>query len=1118
MRVAIWYILIIMRNIFESDGLSRAKRLERATSPVTLPVLEERFPILLARALSQSDLSSIYKFQSLVVLLEIEQFDADAAEKTFMLFSAAEDFVPAVYALTLQMDDWCKRLEYACLSGNSLALLKDLSGQISANISPMFVPFYKQYGNYTSGASPRQIWLAAKQKGIDANQSDDFPRCLYLLLLASIRLMQSKCELYRDEIYSSGKMDPSLAIIVAFLHNYKDIATAYNARWQEIPMFYLNEILKVSCRKQCAGTTWLSFDSSSVGVGTVLPKDSYWKAEQDNLASGYKLLSDMRLTRMTLAATKMVVTERNKERYPEAALNYVTALKQQDATEAPFSSAQTGFCLRSPMLLLGEGMREVHILFGLTAESLRLMDNMILQVAQVQDISWDEAQFKVLRDAFCLEVITQAGWTSVESFFIRFEEHRGLRLVFRLSDSFPAITSLESDELPALRLLVNPAAWLFPYSWARQIFIQFVRIKVTVQGLRSISIYNDLGRIDVNQAFPPFGVMGERGSWLAFGSYEMTCKPVKTVDFSFRWQRLPACVGGLKEYYRTYDKEIDNRSFRVRIEQLRNRDWKPLADSDACCLFRTSSEPVPQPEAPLTEHTSLHFSALEHAALPLGRMDKYQLADARSGFYRLIFAEPEMGFGTHEYRRLFADIMMHNSRARNKKPLPELPLSLLMDALELGYVADEEYLFDVGSTSILDYSYIRPLSDHTATLPDAVRPIVLLDGPEDEGNLMIGIQGACGENMIRMYLDLEPLQREIDHDYLPQTDWYYKDTSHWVKVEPIHILRDDTGGLMHSGAVILQFPFCITPELTDSDGLFWICIAVHSNLCNCSRVCGIYLNVVEAEPVLKEETIRSIPGLLSCKRVAPLAGANTGEGEAEVRTRMSERIAHRHRLLLPSEYEQMTLQEFPDIVKVKCFPRMDAKQLNRNSIVTLAAIHTRGGGAYPLCTDELLFTIENVLKQYASPFVKIDVINPVYEEVTVFCGISLKNGETAGAAIQEVNNALRACIAPWDQTGEMPVFGYSFSLRDMISRIKEGGKVSMVHGIKLLQVISRTDGKYDLREYLLADGDEQMVAPSLPWAILVPALRQYVKLVAGNEWSGEIEIGDLEIDNTFVIK
>lgn len=1117
MHVLTWYIHSIMRNISESDGLSRERRLERALAPVTLAVLEERFPILLARALSQSDFSSIYKFQPLVVLLEIELFDTDAAEKTFMEYSIAEKFIPAVYELTSQMDDWCRRLEYACLSGKQLTLLKDLSGQIATNISPMFSTFYKQYGNYP-GEPPRQIWLVAGKRSREEIKSDDFSRRFYLLLLASVRLLQSKCELYREEIYSSGKMDPSLAVIVAFLHNYGEIAGSFNMRWRALPMFYLNEILKAVRKKQFDGITWLSFESTPVGTGTVLHRDTYLKADKDKLASGYKLLSDVRLTQMSLAEMVVVVVEKNKERYPEAALEYVTAVKQRVVPNKTYSSVPIGFCLHSAMLLLGEGKREVNVLFSLTSDSLIFMDDTIAQVARIQEISRDEALFKMLHDAFYLWVSTSEGWQSVENFYLRFEEGEGLRLVFRLDEDFPSVSSLEGELEPSMRLLVNSTAWLFPYSWARKMYIKSVKINVSVQGLRHFQVYNDLGSIDIHQAFSPFGTAGEKGAWFAFGCYEMACKAVKTVDFNFNWQHLPTCNGGLEEYYKTYNKSIDNRSFKGRIDQLRSRGWKPLADSDLLYLFRTSPESVPQKDEPLVEHVEMHFSVSENSVLPLGMADKFHLSNVRSGFYRLMLTEPDMGFGMYEYHRLFAETMMYNSRARRKKPLPEVPLSLSMDTSQLGYVAEEECFFNVGNTSEIRFSHIRPLSNQNNSYSDNSHPIAMLDGPEDEGNLLIGIKGAIGENLIRMYLEMELLQREIDHDFLPHTDWYYRDASCWVQMDAVNVLRDDTGGLMHSGAVVLQLPFCVTPEMTDSEEIFWLCVGVHSHLDNCSTLRSIYLNVAEVKPEMTEGVKLSVPGLVGYKRIAPLVGTRSEEDIAEVRTRMSERVAHRNRLLLSDEYEQMVLQEFPDIVKVKCFPGMDAKRQNRSSLVTLAVIHTRSGDTYPLCTDELLCRVEEHLRQYTSPFVKVDVINPVYEEVTVFCGVSLKVGEAAGTAIQEVHEGLRDCIAPWNKIGETPVFGYSFSMRDLQSRIKESKGVSTIHGIKLLQVVFEDGGRYDLREYISTDEEELVIAPSVPWAILVPASRHYVKLVSEGEWRKEIEIGDFEIDNTFVIK
>ena len=1106
-----------MRNISETDGLSREKRLERALAPVVLPVLEERFSVLLSHALRQSGFASVYQYQSLVVLLEIELFDTDEAENRFLNFFTEEECVTAIHALVMQLDNWCRRLEYACLSSSIHTLLKDLSGQISINMSPMFIAFYNRYKAYLS-EQPSQKWFSAKSKNKEEYEAEDFPRRFYLLLLASIRLLQSKKELYREEIYSAGNMDPSLALLVAFLHNYREIVSSFNVRWQSLPTFYLSDILKISGRKKSAGTTWISFDVSQVGVGTVLHKDSYWEAKKGETVIGYKLLSDVQMTRMALAGMNMILVERNKERYPEAALGYVTAVMRCTLPAAVYSPVPIGFCLHSSMLALGEGKREVNILFRFTSASLKTMGEAIEQVSIVQEISRDEALFKVLHDAFLLWISTAEGGQMIENFHIRLQEGEGLQLTFRLSEDFPAIVPLENEDLPSLRLLVNSSAWLFPYSWARKMFMKSVKISVAVQDIRNIQVYNDLGQVDVRQEFYPFGVMAEKGAWLAFGCYEMACKPVSTVHFTFNWQHLPTCNGGLKEYYRIYDKGIDNCTFRGRIDQLRNRGWKPLPEIEPVYLFRTSAEPIPLKADFLIEHTDISFQVSDNVILPYCKSAQFQLGDIRSGFYRLVLTEPDMGFGGGEYRRLFADIMMYNSRARHKKPLPEPPISLLMDAPLLSYTAEDECFFSVGSTSDIRFSYIRPLSGGITLLPDVSRPIALIEGPEDEGNLMIGITGAVGENMISMYIELDLLQREIDHEFLPHTDWYYKDTLHWVQMESVNVIRDDTGGLMHSGAVILQFPFCVTEEMTDDNGVFWICVAVHSHFCNTSTVRGISLNVAEAEAVMAEGTKLSVPGLISYSRVAPLIGERQEEKEAEIRTRVSERIANRNRLLLPCEYEQRALQEFPEIVKAKCFPGTDAKRQNRHTVVTLAVVHSRKDNEYPLCTDELLCHIENRFRQFASPFVNIDLINPVYEEVTVFCGISLKSGEVAGIAIQKVYEGLEACIAPWNKEGGDPSFGYTFSLRDMQSRIKEGGRINAVYGMKLLQVISATDGQYSLREYVSADGEEQLVSPSVPWAILVPASRHYVKVVTEDEWRKDIEFGDLEVENTFVIK
>ena len=1066
-----------MTNISDTDGLSREKRLERFESAVVLPVLEERFPVLLARVLCSSEFSSYYHWQPLMVWLDMVRFhDFDDAGQIYHV-----------------LQEWRKRLEYACLETPSLGLLQDIRGQIDLHIHPV------------------QVALRVQP------EDKSVRRRFHLLLQDVVRWLQSRKEIYLMEICTSGRMDPSLALLVAFLYNYVGIVSPFNQRWERLQDFYLKDILKGIARKRKPLSTWLSFEKSPAVTSVLLQRNMYFKGEKDENIAGDKLLSDMCVTGMKVAGVSIIRVEKKSDRYPEAALGYVTSVLQSTLKDRTYRPEPIGLRIHSMLLLLGEGEREVSVWFALNRESQQRWIGMVDEVAKAQEINFDEAVFKILNDSFLLKVSTSEGDREVDRFHLRWEEGTGLRLTFRLDESFPPVCPEKGESVPALSLLMNTEAWLFPYSWACRLEVRSVRVHVKVNGLREFSLYNELGQVDLHQPFSPFGAQGDKGAWVAFGCYEMALKPVTHVELHFRWLHLPVGNGGLEEHYREYHKGVNNRSFRARTEYLQNREWKRTYGIEEHYLFCTSSASVPVAADAVKEETKIVFEVPEVVLSPLDDITRFRPGEVRSGFYRLVLSAPDMGFGTHEYRRLFAEVMMENSHRRKKRSLPEPPLALQMDAVSLNYTAEEEVQFAVGCHSGIRFSYIRPLSGKVDTTPDITHPITLADGPEDEGNILIGIADAIGENIIRLYIGMELLQREIDHEYLPSVDWYYRDSSRWVKVDPVYVLRDDTGGLMHSGAVIIQFPFSISPEMTDTEGVFWICAGIHSNLCNCSVLRNVSLNVAEAAWTAEEEMEKSVPGLLSYRRVGLLDTTASEESETEMKARLSERIAHRQRPLLPCEYEQLVLQEFPGLAKVKCLRGIDAKSLNRTTVVTLVAIRNRISEDWPLCTDRLLCGIEAFLRPYTSPFAEIDAINPVYEEVTVFCGVSLKEGQQAGEAISDINRNLCRCIAPWNEGQKEPVLGYSFSIRDLVSCIRENPAVEALHGMKLLQVMGEEE-KFGLKAYTSEQDENQMIAPSVPWGILVPAVRQYVKLIEPGEWRQDIEFGDLEVENTFVIQ
>ena len=137
-----------------------------------------------------------------------------------------------------------------------------------------------------------------------------------------------------------------------------------------------------------------------------------------------------------------------------------------------------------------------------------------------------------------------------------------------------------------------------------------------------------------------------------------------------------------------------------------------------------------------------------------------------------------------------------------------------------------------------------------------------------------------------------------------------------------------------------------------------------------------------------------------------------------LKRRRGERIAQRNRAVLHHEYERLILQFLHEIGMVKCFPGLDSKE-NRQGIVKRVTLRKKEEkGILPLCTDSLMRSIEEKIKKYSSPFAVVDVVNPEYEDITMFCGLKLKKGYPAGVALNEVRTKIINCIAPWIYTSE----------------------------------------------------------------------------------------------------
>lgn len=1160
-----------MRKQRNKDGLTRQKQAEWLQVKQPFHALEQDFSNLFSRVLHTADLvryyssdgpdgsfASLYTYEPLVILNEIKQYDTLSPEEEFIRLGQAslEDRRVGRNRLKEQLFsrvvDWHQRLNHSMLLSETSSLQTDVNTYHRMLIK---LPL-------SDGRSTQRV---------------------FYFLLRYIRNIQKQYAAYLQELMQSGTNDPSLSVWVATIRNYQNIVRSFNNRWKDYASFYLEKILSARLQGSVLPYAWFIVRKNMETDCTVLPAHTRFTAAiaPDNPPICYRNEEAHFLNNMQLSKVYSLLLEKDTEKYPASHLVYVTSVLQRDLSEAieilPDDETEktprllfnpqdtqpdrshatsrflsTGFMIESSLLVLREGVRDVTLTFHLTDESSiyfqSLVDRILETAGEDESHTYthpDMVKYKILSDAFYLEISTETGWNRIDNYSLSLQEgEKSLELKFHLDENFPPTVSCceihgDSTRYPALRILMNRDAWLFPYSWALRLSLHKLTLTTSVAGITSLEVHNELGQIDPSTPFPPFGPQPEKGAWLAIGNFEIASKPVYCLDLYFRWQQLPTNECGFYDRYYGYLFPVDNASFKVRLEQLVDKRWVAIPDSSSFLFATDDSSPAPSPRESLSAYSSISCPITEKHQTFKGGEERYRYGLSRNGFYRMILDEPEIGFGHALYRQLFADIMMQNSFRRKKVTPPDLPVTPILDGIEAGYTATEEYSFTGGKKNTdLHFYYINPLQENTLTLADTTRPIPLVKAPEDEGHLLFAFRQAEGNNQIRLLVEMASLKREVEAEDLPLVQWLYFNGTQWTGLKPEAVRTDDTTHFLCSGVIEIDLPQAVCPEWLNKNGEFWLAASFKRNTCNCSSLLSLYLNPVKAlldtEEELTKERFEAIsrftgkfefektpPELTDVYQVLPCKGGKAQETKEDMKVRTIQHICHRNRAVLPSDYEQMILSEFPEVEKVLCLPGLDSKGLHRRAIVTLAVMQKETDKKkLPLCEHGLLIEIENYLQEYASPFVIIDAITPVYEPVTVRGWLEVEPGKHTGLVIRETEDRIDRCIAPWMQKEELPVFGHSFSSTDLYNTIREDPTILKLNYLSVLHVTlngTNRERDYFLNRYYNSSQSDFIISPSSPWCILIPEDKHLLSVEEPEESLWEPGLGDLRIGGTFII-
>ena len=797
----------------------------------------------------------------------------------------------------------------------------------------------------------------------------------FFSMLGAVSDIQSKFDYYMQQIESSGDMDASQALLFTFVRSYCHIVQQFNDKFAELPNLYRREILKAIPKEAVQDSTVVVVKPNKELVQKTfsLPAGTRFNAGEnaDGTPLYYSLTEKSYIVPTTIKSARAMFPQGRKIITAPLTLDDTDGNTLFSATNPANTQQELGWALSSPMLSLAEGERKVFIYFILEGVT-------------------DVARLLATASPFRLFTSGNNGWT--ESLHTATYERVGNYLLFSftIAEGEDALAPCISDihgidsEYPAVRILIDEILAIGVD--IASIKFKDIQIRVSVSDIRTFNLYSNVGEMDSSQPFYPFGTVGEKGSWFIFGSEELSVKKVQNVSLKGTWNKLPD--GGYTSVYKDYalSQPVTNSSFKVTCEWQENSRWNVCRNSPVQ-LFTTDAS------GNINEDAEFHLDIADFAPLAVGSTFGYN--KKAKGFYRIRLSEPSIGFGMDVYRRQFAEVMVHNSKAkeRNQKPVPTMPqVPMIADAV-LGYTAMDSFgendrLYRINETN--GYEIVNLGTESIQLLPDLRKHYLYLNLDDVEGL-----------KRIRLYFSLRYTRRGSHGSTLASSgdsiiEYYDNEACQW-KVFPTEcILQEDSGGLTRSGFITLNtfdetntsfikgnevwirigFENDITPENIIVDGIWLNCFKV---MCENGDGSPLPAGTIAS---LAEDDSRVLEVL---QPMEGYGGKAAEDGQA-MSVRLATRISTRNRALNMGDYEKLILERFSDIEKVCCIPA--SQESNEIRIVVFPQPEKR---VSPQLPNWKLSEIEQYIKGYMSPFAKVRVINPTYEPLTVDMIVILKD-------------------------------------------------------------------------------------------------------------------------------
>jgi len=489
-------------------------------------------------------------------------------------------------------------------------------------------------------------------------------------------------------------------------------------------------------------------------------------------------------------------------------------------------------------------------------------------------------------------------------------------------------------------------------------------------------------------------------------------------------------------------------------------------------------------------------------------------ASSVAGFLRLTLNK---GFGHAEYTDKKTYALIQIAKYGGWEPadtdevnytaevMPREPYTPTLTSLTLSYTSQ------TGAPA--EFFHVHPFGYEALASPGRLLPEL-----PNEGELYVGVSGLAPPSALTLLVRVAPGTANPLKS-LEQASWGYLVGNEWKPVEAQH-LDDGTSDLADTGIVTITVQgVCDTDHTVLPGGLHWFRLAVAEDSDAANDLLSVDAQAVRvtfsddgndpqflAKP-LPAGTIsklrRSDAAVKSITQPDESLGGAPAEDDDSFAVRVSGRLRHKDRASTLWDYERLVLDAFPGVYRVKCLPHTalcegsDAASLADNElkpggvVVVPVPYVTEGGPIDPLrpyADTATRSKIKTFLESRVSPFVRLEVQNPRFEQVRFSGRVAFTPEVTdTGFALAELIAALVDHLTPWSSRGDDITFGGVWHKASVIDFLEEREGVDYLTDVRMLHDPDLS-GSY-------RDADLETVRATSARSILVSASEHDLKLV-----------------------